>query len=425
MRVVINQSVALSPRTGIGHYAAELLRCLRQQAGEDRIDAYPDGWLRRLRQSAGRLRKHLEPKSSNPAGEPEAPAPRGRLLLRRLKVRALECLRQCDHFVTARHLQAACNRHGYDLYHEPNMIPLPCDRPTVVTVCDLSVPLHPEWHPADRVAYFEKHFQRGVRGCAHFLAISEFGRREVIQHLGVAPERVTRTYMGVRPGLGRLPADEVAGVRRRLGLPVRYLLYVGTVEPRKNVRMLLRAYCALPAGLRERWPLLLVGRWGWGSRDVAEFYQAEARHRGVRQVGYLAEEHLPAVYNAARALVFPSFYEGFGLPPVEMMACGGAVLASTAGAVAEVVGGRAHLIDPEDIDGWRGAMQRVLTDDDWWRSLRQGVVEAASRFTWESCAADTLRVYRQLCASPRRRPPSPSPLPPRGGEGRVRGRRAA
>jgi alpha-1,3-rhamnosyl/mannosyltransferase len=392
MRVVVNQSVTLSPKTGIGHYAAELLRCLRRQAGADQIDAYPDGWMRRLRQTARRLRPHLESKSSHAPAGPKVPS-----ALSRLKTRALECLRQCDHLVTARHLQAVCDRRGYDLYHEPNMIPLPCDRPTAVTLHDLSVVLHPEWHPADRVAYFAKHFHAGVRRCAHFFAISECGRQEVIRALGIAPERVTRTYMGVRPGLGPLPAAEVANVLRGLGLPPQYLLYLGTVEPRKNALRLLQAYGALPAALRARWPLLLVGRWGWGSRDVADYFHREARHRGVIQLGYVAEEHLPTIYNGARALVFPSYYEGFGMPPVEMMACGGAVLASTAGAVKEVVCGRAHLVEPEDTDGWRAAMQRVLTDDDWWRSLRQGVTETASRFTWESCAADTLRVYRALC----------------------------
>jgi alpha-1,3-rhamnosyl/mannosyltransferase len=196
-----------------------------------------------------------------------------------------------------------------------------------------------------------------------------------------------------------LPAEEVADVLRRLGLPARYLLYVGTIEPRKNVLRLLRAYCALPAALRERWPLLLVGRWGWHSRAVAEYFHAEARHRGVQQLGYVADEHLPAIYNGARALVFPSYYEGFGMPPVEMMACGGAVLASTAGAVVEVVGDRAHLVEPEDADGWRSALKRVLTDDDWWQSLRQGVMERARRFSWDHCAADTLRVYRMLCGT--------------------------
>ena len=95
--------------------------------------------------------------------------------------------------------------------------------------------------------------------------------------------------------------------------------------------------------------------------------------------------------------MYPSLYEGFGLPPLEMMACGGAVLASTAGAVAETCGRRAHLTAPDDVAGWRDAMQRVVTDDSWWQSLRHGTTEVARPFTWDHCAADTLRVYRKLC----------------------------
>jgi glycosyltransferase involved in cell wall biosynthesis len=160
---------------------------------------------------------------------------------------------------------------------------------------------------------------------------------------------------------------------------------------------LLRAYCALPGQVRERWPLLLVGGWGWNAADVADFLESGARQRGVHYRNYVAESDLAALYNGARALVFPSFYEGFGLPPVEMLACGGAVLASTAGAVAETVGRQAHLIEPLDMDGWRQAMQRVVSDDDWWHGLRRGAVESVRAFTWEQCAADTLTVYRQLC----------------------------
>src|SRR5207244_7898215 len=112
-------------------------------------------------------------------------------------------------------------------------------------------------------------------------------------------------------------------------------------------------------------------------------------------LGYLADQYLPAVYNGARALAFPSLYEGFGLPPVEMLACGGAVLASTAGAVVETAGAQAHCIEPHDLDGWRRALWRVLTDDDWWQGLRAGATAVASPFTWQRCAVDTLAAYRR------------------------------
>jgi alpha-1,3-rhamnosyl/mannosyltransferase len=275
------------------------------------------------------------------------------------------------------------------------------DVPTVATLHDLSVLLHPHWHPADRVAHFERRFHEGLKRCRHFFAISEFARREIIAALGLRPDQVTRTYMGIRPGLGRLPADQVRAALARLGLPPRYLLYLGTIEPRKNVLTLLRAYCALPGAVRERYPLLLVGGWGWNAGPVADYLENKGRHCGVRQVGYVPDESVPALYNGARALAFPSFYEGFGLPPLEMMACGGAVLASTAGALVETVGCRAHLIDPRDEEGWRAALLRVATDDDWWEGLRRGVEAVARPFTWDRCAADTLAVYRALSAGRR------------------------
>src|SRR5262249_43899928 len=315
-----------------------------------------------------------------PAGRgpgPAAAAPAGTTSRASLKRRAIEALAGVGRALMARHQHRAFDPGRCDLYHEPNLVPLPSDLPTVTTLHDLSVLLHPEWHPADRVAHFERHFRDGLRRTTHFLAISEFIRQEVIRTLHVPPDRVTTPPMGIRPGLRPRPAGEVAAALRRLGLPPRYLLCVGTVEPRKNLLLLLRAYAALPGELRRRYPLLLVGAWGWNAAAVADYLHAEGRPRGVLHVGYVPDADLAALYSGARALAYPSLYEGFGLPPLEMLACGGAVLASTAGAVAEVVGGHAHLTDAHDLDGWREALRRVLADDDWWRGLRRGAAEAA------------------------------------------------
>jgi alpha-1,3-rhamnosyl/mannosyltransferase len=202
--------------------------------------------------------------------------------------------------------------------------------------------------------------------------------------------------MGIRRGLGPLPASQVAPILARLGLPSQYLLYLGTIEPRKNLLRLLKAYCALPQELRSHWPLLLVGGWGWNTADIADYFHNEARHRGVIHLGYVKDRYLGAVYNGARALVYPSLYEGFGLPPLEMMACGGAVIASTAGALAETVGAKAHLVEPEDLDGWKDALTRAIKDEDWCRSLRQGAPDVARPYTWDRCAAQTLAIYQMV-----------------------------
>jgi alpha-1,3-rhamnosyl/mannosyltransferase len=196
-----------------------------------------------------------------------------------------------------------------------------------------------------------------------------------------------------------MPVAQVDRSLRELRLPPSYLLYLGTIEPRKNLLVLLQAYCALPRPLRDRCPLLLVGHWGWNTGQVADYFQREARHRGVLHIGYVPERYLSVIYNGARALVYPSLYEGFGMPPLETMACGRAVIASTAGALVETVGMRAHLVAPDDIGGWSDAMARVIRDQDWWRSLCHGVTAVARPYTWDRCAADTLRVYRTLCGT--------------------------
>jgi len=391
MRVVVNHLPEAGRKTGIGYYTAELLRSLRAMTGKQ-VDLFPDGWLDQVFQAAYRVQTLLTNSTPGPGGSNPSRAS-WKTRCRRFALEQGRCLKQA---VLTRDLQALFHQRRYQLYHETNLIPLPVDAPIVTTLHDLSVVLHPQWHPADRVAYYERHFHQGLRRSQHFLAISEFCRQEIIHTLGIAPERVTRTYMGIRSGLRPLPAAEVSPVLQRLQLPPRYLLYLGTIEPRKNLLTLLRAYVALPDGLRRRWPLVLVGGWGWNTSEVADFYHAQAKHKGVIHLGYVADAHVPALYNGARALVYPSLYEGFGLPPVEMMACGGAVLASTAGAVVETVGAKAHLIDPGDVGGWRHALVRVVTDDDWWHQLRDGAEEVARPFTWEQCARDTLKVYRKL-----------------------------
>jgi O-antigen biosynthesis alpha-1,3-rhamnosyltransferase len=389
VRVIVNRFSTLGQKTGIGHYTAELLRCLTAQAPAE-IACFPSGLAWRLGHWWGKARPALS------RGENDATAQAASWWIA-WKKKVLQAVRTMGQAYLARQLNKELRREHFDLYHEPNTIPLPGQQATITTVHDLSVLLHPEWHPLGRVAFFEKRFLPSLPHSRHFITVSDFTRRQMINVLGVPGERVTRVYNGIRPDLRPLPEDAIKPVLNRLGLPASYLLHVGTIEPRKNLLRLLQAYTSLPGSLREKCPLLLVGGWGWSSRETATYFHDEARHNGVLHLGYAGNDDLPALYNGARALVCPSLYEGFGLPPLEMLACGGAVLASTADAVAEIVGGRAHLIDPLDGDGWRSAMARLIADDEWRAELRRGAVATAAPFTWDRCAAETLALYRAAC----------------------------
>jgi alpha-1,3-rhamnosyl/mannosyltransferase len=392
MRVVVNQLATLGRKAGIGHYTGQLLRHLISIAEPDEIHVFPTGWIRRACRSFARARPLLAP-SDTPAPCSGSSEAHGNGRVRRA---VLDYLRHSGKAMVGACFRSTCASQNYHLYHEPNFIPFACDRPTITTVHDLSVLLHPHWHPAYRVRDFERNFERALGQSSHFLTVSDFSRNEMISKLGLSPDRVTRTYNGVRSGFRPLSEDVYRPILEELGLPARYFLCLGTIEPRKNVMTLLRAYCALPRQIRESCPLVLVGKWGWHAAEVAEFVGKASRARGIIHIGYVRERHLAAVYNGARGLVYPSFYEGFGLPPLEMMACGGAVIASTAGALAETLGDQAHLVDPEDLDAWRSALVRLAQDDDWWQQLGHGARLTARSFTWARCAKETLSTYRAV-----------------------------
>src|SRR5437867_403069 len=181
----------------------------------------------------------------------------------------------------------------------------------------MSVLLYPEWHPIDRVHYFEKHFYERLGATSRFIADSQFTRREMIAHLPVDADRVDVVPLAARTGFRPMAEHEFRPVLKRLGLPNKYLLFVGTIEPRKNLLGLVRSYATLPRAIKSQYPLLIVGRWGWRSQEVAEEFKRN--EDSVILAGYVSEQDMAAVFNGATAMVYPSLYEGFGLPPLEMM----------------------------------------------------------------------------------------------------------
>lgn len=382
MRVLFNGASAIRPKTGVGHTTMNLHRALSTLSPSDTFWCYPG---ERIRNLAGRFFKP----AARPTASARPPKPAKSGLAKRL---VLHVARSAYGF----HFHSIARLGGFDLYHEPNLVPFRVPLPTVVTVHDLSVILFPNWHPADRVKRYEQAFARGIEAAAHILVDSDAVRSEAIRVLGLSPERVTTVHCGIAPTFQPQSPEAIAVVRSRLNLPPRYLLYVGTVEPRKNLTTLLRAFCDLPANLRESCPLVLGGSWGWRSEPERELFESEARHKCVRYLGYVADENLPGLYAGAEALFYPSHYEGFGLPPIEMMATGGAAVVSTADAVREVVGKQAIQIEPGDLDGWREALRRSIVDRDYLAAFRGRGVAHAAQFSWSEAARSTIHVYRRV-----------------------------
>ncbi len=389
MRIVVNRMSASGQLTGVGHYTRELCQAVTSCAGDNSCTLFPGSLL----WPGVRAGRSLLPLLRQFRAQWALAGGWG--LLRSLLRGAVRVGRQVSRLAREewrRYVRATLTPRHYDLYHEPNYIPLPCDLPAAITIHDLSVLLYPQWHPAARLARYERDFRTGLARSAFVFTDSEYVRFQVIHLLNVPAERVRCLYPAVRATMRPLSDQAITSGLRRLGLSRGYFLHVGTIEPRKNLLMLMEAYCSLPRSVRERHPLILAGPWGWGTKKVANYYETVARHRGVRHLGYVSESMLPILYNGARCLAYPSHYEGFGLPPVEMLACGGAVLASDIATLTETLGDSAAFIASGDADGWRDALIRAASDEAWIQTLREGIVQA-SAYCWRTTARQAWEGY--------------------------------
>ncbi len=291
----------------------------------------------------------------------------------------------------------AVRRAKLDLLHGPAFVgPLFSACPLVVTVHDLSFLFFPQSFRTLNRSYLRLFTWLSVRRAQRVLAVSESTKRDLVQHYGLSPDKVDVVYNGVDSAFRPLPADQVAAFRRQAGLPERFMLFVGTLEPRKNVVRLIEAYARLP---KERPPLVLVGGKGWLYEQI--FAQVEALNLSgqVHFAGYVLAGDLPLWYNAADLFVYPSLYEGFGLPPLEAMACGTAVITSTASSLPEVVGKAGLAVDPTDTEALATAMGQMLIAKDLREQMQAEGLAQAQKFSWAKTAQSTVGSYRRALAS--------------------------
>jgi glycosyltransferase involved in cell wall biosynthesis len=287
----------------------------------------------------------------------------------------------------------ALRRARVDLLHSPAFVgPLFSACPLVVTVHDLSFLFFPRNFQSLNRSYLRLFTRLSVRRARRILAVSESTKRDLVECFGLSPAKVDVVYNGVDSAFRPLPADQVAAFRRKAGLPDRFMLFVGTLEPRKNVVRLIEAYAELP---KERPPLVLIGGKGWLYDQIFARVEALNLSSQVHFAGYVLAEDLPLWYNAADLFVYPSLYEGVGLPPLEAMACGTAVITSTVSSLPEVVGKAGLMIDPTDTKALATAMEQVLTARDVREQMQAEGLAQAQAFSWKKTAQGTVDGYRR------------------------------
>lgn len=300
-------------------------------------------------------------------------------------------------------LRAARDR--LDLFHAPCLTaPLTLACPLIVTIHD-TIWLHPKRfrQAAARSgarALMEQYYRLlpalAARRAAAVITVSHAAKADVVVELGLDPARVVVTHEAAKPTFGPLGAAEAARARSRFKLAPGYLLAMGSADPRKNIETLLRAYAAVPGELRQRHPLAIV----WTHQHLAGSLGELASSLGIaEQIVPLArvdDAELAALYAGAAAFVFPSRYEGFGLPPLEAMACGTPVIAADNSSIPEIVGDAALLVNAESVTGLAGAIERVLREQELRSELSERGLRRAGGFSWRRCAEETLAIYRTI-----------------------------
>jgi glycosyltransferase involved in cell wall biosynthesis len=300
-------------------------------------------------------------------------------------------------------------RLGLDVCHFTNnvgSILTPC--PTVITIHDMTLWLYPEYHGKRRLLSMRPIIPLAARRAAAIVTVSESAKQDIVRILGIPPEKVHVIYEAPAPRFKRIAdPDRLAAVRRQHDLPERFVLYVGTIEPRKNLVRLLEAFATLGDKHRDGWSLVLVGQRGW--HDEAVFAAAErlALGNAIRFLGYVSPETLIALYNLASVAAFPSIYEGFGLPVVEAMVCGVPVVTSSNGSLGEIAGDAAEIVDPTAVDSIAAGLERLMSDPLRHAELRARGLARSATFSWVEAARRTREVYALAATAPQPRP-SPS-----------------
>ncbi len=374
LRVIVNAIPMINVSTGIGRYIRSTYQELERLHGERLRVGYFDG--RTARREIPPLREDV------------AQWTRKVDLLWKLPPVLGFCVRLA--LFAARERTFMRLARDYDLYHETAFFPFkaPKGLPLVFTVHDLSLLLHPQWHPKERVYFHRCFFRRRLRSVTSFLSVSEFTKGEMEQHLPLQGRCVTVTPLAHEAKVFRPRSEaETSALRARLGLPERFFLFVGSGDPRKNAGLIRRALPLCP----PETTCVLAGWSGWD--------EAPGGHAGggrILPLGYVTDEDLAGLYSAATALVLPSVYEGFGLPLLEAMACGCPVLAARRASLPEVAGGAAlYLDDPGDETELAAKLQQLNNDPALRETLRRKGLERAAGFSWTRTAQGTLETFQE------------------------------
>lgn len=369
MRIALDGIPLNQPLTGVGHYTMELARALAAGSPSDQFEIVsPLGFVPLEEAARNRLPPNLQ--------------------LVEASVNAIS-----RRWWTIG-LPGYVQRRSIDLFHGTNFeVPLWQKCPTVLTIHDLSLLLFPKVHEGRRVRRARRRLPIMVRAANMIVTPGESVREEVCKHLQVSPSRVVAIPEAPRELFRPLPPTVTLEVRKRLGIGDQFLLFVGTIEPRKNLLTLVRAFTEVVRGGNTSLQLVLAGRTGWLTSDLFDFIRNSGVSDRIKLTGYLCDRDLRALYSSCRLFIYPSLYEGFGLPPLEAMACGAPVIVSRIPSLAAVTGPAACLVSPGSAAEMTRSIIELLKDEAQRQHLSAAGLQRAAEFSWRRTADLTREVY--------------------------------
>ena len=294
----------------------------------------------------------------------------------------------------------ALRRDEIEVAHTQYTIPLQPPCPVVTTVHDISFRLYPSWFPRKHRLLLNATVPSAMRRAAKIITVSESSRRDMMRIYGIPADKIHAIHEAAGPEYAPIP-QEIArdSVKEKYGIDEPYLLAVGVLQPRKNFALLLEAFAIAKRRARLRHRLVITGKAGWDYEKLGVLAARLGIIDSVQFTGYVADEDLPSLYSGAEALAFPSLYEGFGLPPLEAMACGTPALVSDAPAMPEVAGDGAWVLPVMSPMAWADAIEAVCTDCELRRKWAERGIRRAAQFSWDRTARLTKEVYKQALAA--------------------------
>jgi glycosyltransferase involved in cell wall biosynthesis len=367
MRIAFDGTTLRPGRTGVGYYTEHLLHHLAQEGPEEELVVISNRPVDTTRPLPPRVAVRSAPWRLPRMAWMQTLAPR---MLREIHA---------------------------DIAHFTNgMLPITSPVPTVVTIHDMSLTMYPRYHPPRRVLLNRPLVDLAARRADAIITVSQSAKRDIMRLYGLPAGRVHVVHEAAAPSFQRVTgAEELERVRRQYALPARFILYVGTIEPRKNLPKLIEGFAKRRESGDLPHELVCVGPYGWLSRDIEELIDRLHVEDAVHFPGYVPFGDLPALYSLAEMFVFPSLYEGFGLPVIEAMACGVPVVTGHVPALMEVAGGAVELVEQLDAESLGDVMVALARNSDRRHELSRLGLERAKAFSWQRAARETLDVYRE------------------------------